>query len=263
MSYYKDKTILVTGASSGIGEALAREFAAEGAHLVLTARRGDRLDALAAELASHRGIRTTVIVEDLSDPAAPERLHQHVRSLGLGIDILVNNAGLGDWTDFATSDPAAIDRLLSVNVRSLVLLSRLFIPELLERKSGGIINIGSTASFIPVPGLAVYAATKAFVLSFSESLWGEYHPRGLRVLALCPGNTTTGFDEVAKTRIQGVRYDTAETVAKQTLDAFEQGRTHQLVGLDNRISSSFLPRLLPRRTVIKLVSSILKRKSAR
>ncbi|MFT3991395.1 MAG: SDR family oxidoreductase [Luteolibacter sp.] len=261
MSFYRNKTILITGASSGIGEALAHELANEGANLILTARRTDKLSALAEHLIPRHGINAYVIPEDLTSPEGPARLYEKIKVLNLRVDILINNAGLGSWHDFASSDPSVIDQIIGVNIRSLVQLSRLFLPSLLERKTGGIINIGSTASFIPVPGLSVYAASKAFVLSFSEALWGEYHDKGIHVLALCPGNTTTEFDQVANTRLEGIRYDTAERVAKETLNAFEQRKIHHIVGTDNRISSAILPRFLPRLAVIRLVSSILKRKA--
>ena len=161
------KTALITGASSGIGYELSRILAQQGFHLVLVARSADRLAEIARELATAHPIKTEVVAQDLSQPEAAAQLFAEVKRRGLAVDVLVNNAGFGGFCRYADSDWENQRQMIQVNVVSLAQLTRLFLPEMLQRKSGKILNLGSTGSFAPVPNMAVYAASKAFVLSFS------------------------------------------------------------------------------------------------
>ena len=185
---------LVTGASAGLGEHFARQLAKDGYDLLLTARRADRLDALARELGT---IRVETVALDLAEPDAPARLMEQANTRGVTVDLLVNNAGYGVRGDFAGSDAAAQAGMIDLNCRSLVALAHAVLPGMLERRDGGILNVASTAAFQPGPWMAVYYASKAFVLSFSEALHEEVRARGVRVAALCPGPTRTEFADRA------------------------------------------------------------------
>ncbi len=184
---FAGKTVLVTGASMGIGAVFARELARIGARPVLVARSKDKLDELAKELEGAH-----VIAEDLGKPGAARRVFDAVTALGLDVDVLINNAGFGLHGPFAELSIDTQRESIELNVTALVELTHVFLP-MLERRQGGVIQVASTAAFQPVPYLAVYAASKAFVLSFSEALWDEYRGRGVRVLALCPGATDSAF----------------------------------------------------------------------
>jgi len=191
---FRDKTVLVTGASSGIGAELARRFAADGAKLILVARRADRLAELADELRiGGFASQTAVIVADLVEPGACERVIGDARLASDRIDVLINNAGIGEYGDFAEQDFASVDRMMRLNMTALVHLTRQVLPEMLARSSGWIMNVASTAAFQPTPYMGVYGATKAFVLSFSMSLREEVRRRGLVVTCVCPGPVKTEF----------------------------------------------------------------------
>ena len=183
---------LITGASAGLGVDFARQLSADGARLVLVARRKERLDALAAELGNAR-----TIALDLSEPGASERLMVDLASHGEHVDLLVNNAGFGLGGRFAAQDGAKLRQMIDLNCGVLTELARAVVPGMIERGRGGILNVASTAAFQPGPGMAVYFATKAFVLSFTEALHEELSPNGIHVSALCPGPTATEFSEVA------------------------------------------------------------------
>ncbi|HEY6236260.1 MAG TPA: SDR family oxidoreductase, partial [Candidatus Elarobacter sp.] len=186
-------TALITGASSGIGEAFARALAARGEDLVLVARSAERLEALAAELSAKHGVRAHVLPADLSDPKAVDALVAELTARGLTVTTLINNAGFGTHGEFASLDAARERDEVIVNVLAPVQLTHALLPAMVARKSGAIVNVGSTASFQPVPYMAVYGATKAFLLSFSEALAEEVRAHGVRVVALCPGQTDTAF----------------------------------------------------------------------
>lgn len=188
-----DRTALITGASEGIGRELVKLMAAEGWKLVLTARR----EKLMQELASTLKTDVHVIPADLSDPAEPQRLYDEVQSGGIQLDALVNNAGFGMVGAFKDADPDRVMQLIQVNITSLVKLTRLFLPAMIERGSGRIMNVASVAGFLPMPYFAVYAASKAFVLDFSVALDSETRGSGVTVTCLCPGPTPTGFGKVA------------------------------------------------------------------
>src|SRR5216684_3698261 len=191
-------TTLITGASSGIGEAFARKLAARGHNLLLVARSEDKLITLCNELGRARSIRAQYVAIDLSEKDAPARLFEETKSRDLQIDFLINNAGFGSMGDFAKLPLDRELNMIDLNVRALVELTHRFLQPMRERKGGTIINVASTAGFQPVPFMAVYAATKAFVLSFTEALWEENRPLGIKVMALCPGVTETGFFEASR-----------------------------------------------------------------
>jgi len=190
-------TTLITGASSGIGAAFARKFAALGRNVFLVARSEDKLITLCNELGRMSGIRAQYVALDLTEPDAPARLFEESKKRGLEIDMLINNAGFGSMGYFSNLDSAREVEMIDLNIRALVDITHRFLIPMRERKQGTIINVASTAGFQPVPFMATYAATKAFVLSFSEALSEENRPYGIHVMALCPGVTETNFFEAA------------------------------------------------------------------
>ena len=259
MKSFKGATVLVTGASSGIGEAFARNLANRGANLILTARSEDRLHQIAMELSEKHAIQAHVFPGDLSLPDTPQRLWGEVQSASLSVDVLINNAGFGKCGPFLEYDYQSYQDMLNLNINALVGLTHIFLPAMLKKGDGGVINVASTAAFQPIPYLATYSATKAFVLGFSESLWGEYHERGLTVLALCPGNTSTNFAEVANADVTRMaRAETPETVVEEGLKAFLKGRNYVIPGRGINYLLANLPRLLPRRRVLGITSDIFK-----
>lgn len=241
---------LVTGASSGIGAAFARRLHQRGERLVLVARRSERLAELAAELGGEAVAATVAL--DLSDPAAPASLARELESRGLAVDLLVNNAGLGHAGRFAEAPPERVREMLELNARCAVELTRLFLPGMLARGRGRIINVASTAALQPVPYLAVYAASKALVLSFSEALAVELAGTGVSVQALCPGLTATEFQRVAGTDrvlFNRTKALTPDAVAAASLAGLDAGRLRVVVGWQNRLVISiqrFVPQVVVR-----------------
>lgn len=259
MESFKGTTVLVTGASSGIGEAFARNLANRGANLILTARSEDKLRQIAEALSEEHAIEVAVFPADLSLSGTPQQLWEQVQAASLSVDVLINNAGFGKCGDFLAYDYESYQDMLNLNIKALVGLTHLFLPSMLEKGDGGVINVASTAAFQPIPYLSTYCATKAFVLSFSESLWGEYQEDGLTVLALCPGNTATNFAEVANADVaQMTRAETAETVVEVGLRAFLKGRHYVIPGRRVNYFLAHLSRLLPRRRVLGITSDIFK-----
>ena len=243
-------TALITGASSGIGADLAREFARAGYDVILLARRRDRLDALAAEL----GAAARVLVADLADPAAPERI---VAATG-PVDLLVNNAGFGGYAAFGTQDANQQMAMIQVNITALTALTRLYLPAMLERRAGRVLNVASVVGFMPCPGLAEYAASKAYVLALSEALYSELQGSGVSVTCLCPGATDTEFAVVAGMRGKlAMRQPMASAaVARAGAEATLAGRRLIVTGVPNRLAS-LLPRLLPRGLLLRAVRKLL------
>jgi uncharacterized protein len=235
MFSYKGKTALITGASSGIGEAFAQILAVRGMNLVLVARSTDKLRALAQALSQQHGIRAEVVPADLSREGAAQKVYRRTQALGVPVDLLVNNAGFGTYGGFDTLTPEREHEEIMLNVTALVDLTHAFVPAMAERKAGGVINVASIAAFQPLPYQAVYGSSKAFVLSFSLALWAEYRKVGVRVLALCPGPTATNFftilgaDEVP---VMGSMH-TPEAVVMTGLRALEQGRPYAVEGRRN------------------------------
>lgn len=247
-------TALVTGASGGIGEAIARELAAHRHDLVLVARSEAKLRALADELAAPHGITVDVLAADLSAPGAGSALASRLGDRT--IDVLVNNAGLGDYGEFRLADPAKLSEMVQLNVATLTELTRALLPAMVERRAGKVLNVASTAGFMPGPLMAVYYATKAYVLSLGEALADEVRGTGVTVTTLCPGPIATGFQSGAdmgeSKLVRGKQLMSAETCAKAAVKAMNRGKVVVIPGLMNRIQA-VTPKLLPRRFVPGIV----------
>src|SRR5688572_17754072 len=228
-------TTLITGASSGIGEVFARKLAARGRNVLLVARSEDKLITLCNELGRSNSIRAQHVALDLSKPESPARLLEEAQRRGLFVDLLINNAGFGSMGEFGKLDLARELNMIDLNIKALVELTHLFLQPMLERKQGAIINVASTAGFQPVPFMATYAATKAFVLSFSEALWEENRRHGIKVMALCPGVTETNFFEAARGQKPPARAaQTPEDVVETALRGLARGKSHIISGWSNR-----------------------------
>lgn len=253
MSCANSETVLVTGASSGIGRELAKCFAVDGSRLVLTARDTGALQALADELRRAHNCGVTVVTADLSQSKAPENIFNELQDRGVTVDVLVNNAGFGAWGLFAELPLPRQLEMLQVNINALTQLTGLFLPGMLQRRRGGILNVASVAGFLPGPGMAVYYATKACVLSFTEALAEELRGTPVAVTALCPGPTATNFGQVAradKARMIRLARMSAADVARSGLDSFRKRKTVAVPGLQNRLLIQlirFLPRSITRR----------------
>lgn len=255
---YRNTTIMVTGASSGIGLAFADALAARGANLILVARSGDKLNELARALALRNGIQAHALVADLTEAGAANDVHARACALGLTPDILINNAGFATHGQF---EALPLERQLdeiSLNCKAVVELSHAVLPAMLGQGEGAIINVASTAALQPLPYMAIYGATKAFVLSFSEALWQEYRARGVRVLAVCPGATDTAFFDVVGAVEAGVgKRMPADTVVRASLQALDRGLSHVVPGAANRLLGC-LPRMLPRQAILQIVANMLR-----
>ncbi|MDG5766825.1 SDR family oxidoreductase [Balneolales bacterium ANBcel1] len=230
MDYFKSKKVLVTGASSGIGVAFARYLSIWGAELIITSRRKDRLEQLAAELREEHDAEVTVIAADLSDPDGARLLSDQLDKKGISVDILINNAGFGYNGRFEDAPLETYEQMMQVNMNSLVTLTRTLLPGMLERNHGGVLNVASMAGFLPIPYFGVYSATKQFVINLSWSLWHELKHTGVRVSVLCPGPVNTEFMDVAgvdkaKSAFRGLQQ--ADEVALRGLKglAADQGMT--------------------------------------
>ncbi len=260
---HSGQTVLVTGASAGIGRSLAHLFAADGYDVVLVARRASALDELSRQLTDTYGVRTHVQTADLSEPGAAERLAEVLRARGLAIDALVNNAGVGLQGAF-TALP--LDRqlaMIALNVTALTTLTGLLLPDMLARRRGGILNVGSTAGFQPGPFMAVYYATKAYVDSFTEALAEELDGSGLRVTCLAPGPTVTEFAATAgatDTALFSGDTMSADEVARLGYDAWKDSRPLVVTGARNKLRQ-LMVRLLPRRAVRKAVRGLNTRRA--
>lgn len=254
-SLFKNSSILVTGASSGIGKCFAQELARQGANLILTARSQHELDKLADELRQQFSITVHVIPADLAIPDTAQRLFSDIKSRNLSVDFLVNNAGFGKWAHFLEEELETYDHMLAVNISALTQLTYLFLPKMLENKKGGIINVASTAAFQPVPYIALYSASKAFVLNLTEALAAEYKHSGVHFMALCPGNTNTNFTKVANADTTGMSSMTPEHVVKSALNAFFRGAVYHVPGSANYFSAQ-LSRLLPRQMLTRIIANM-------
>jgi hypothetical protein len=249
---WKGKWALVTGASSGIGVALARELAAAGVNLILTARRVERLQAVAAELGAGFGVEVRVLPADLNQRAAAAELFAATEGAGLPVDILINNAGLGQYGRFLDGKLEQELSMVEVNCTSVVHLTRLFVPKMVERKRGWVLVLASTASYQPVPYMATYAASKAFDRFFAEGLAAEVERYGVHVTALCPGPTESEFFLVAGSREmdRSMKRQSVVEVARIGLEALYGGRRAVIPYLGGRLMT-FLQRALPRKTVVQ------------
>jgi uncharacterized protein len=257
MGEWQGKWALVTGASAGIGKALAEELAAGGTHLVLTARRRERLDELAKTLSAEHKIKTELIVADLVEASAPKKIFAFTKEKGITVDLLVNNAGFGHYGEFPEAPAQRLLEMVQVNCSAVVHLTRLFLPGMVERKRGGVLIVASTAAFQAVPYISTYAATKAFDLIFAEGLAEEMKPHGVRVCALCPGSTESEFHVVAGQEKFQRKSETAEKVAKTGLQALAAGKSYVISGLGNYLGAHS-QRLVPRRVVARVAAGMFK-----
>lgn len=257
---FRNRWALVTGASAGIGVALARELARRGAKLILTARRRERLDALAAEL-NAQGAETRIVVADLNDPAAPQLIFDATEGAGLAVDVLVNNAGLGQYGAFTTSPVEQELSQVRVNCEAMVRLSRLFVPRMVERRRGWVLVLASTASFQPVPYLTTYAATKVFDRFFALGLAAEVARFGVKVTALCPGPTESEFFEVAGAGAFKRRVQATADVARMGVDALARGQRTIVPPATGRFTA-FLVRFLPVGLITHFVEKAARPKEA-
>ncbi|HTY29044.1 MAG TPA: SDR family oxidoreductase [Mycobacterium sp.] len=256
---------LITGASTGIGAEFARQFAARGHDLVVVARSADRLEQLAAQLRQAHGVQVTVITMDLSVPTAARDLWQRTTELGLEVDVLVNNAGFGTHSDVAEADPDRLEEAVELNCRTLVGTTARYLPAMRAKGSGTIVNIASTAAFQPLPQMAVYGASKAFVLSFTEALWAEERKHGIRVLAVCPGLTDTPFFELAGEAAASAASGSAaqaftrtpQQVVEHTLRALSGTKPSFVDGVANAFVARVVTRVLPKRLVVAVSGRLL------
>ncbi len=244
-------TALITGASAGIGREFAQQLANRATGLVLVARRGERLEELRAELTKRApNLKVHIRVVDLADKSQIDALINWLAQNKIDIDLLVNNAGLGDYGPFATSDPDRTDRIIQVNITALTLLTRGLLPPMITAKRGAILNVSSSAGFLPIPGMTVYAASKAYVTSFSEALRAELRGTGVSVTALCPGPVHTEFGEAAKRpgrepeRSGESVYVSTEQVVADALAAVEADRPLIIPGFFMKLAM-FLVRITP------------------
>jgi uncharacterized protein len=248
---------LVTGASAGIGDALASQLAAEGTNLVLTARREARLQALAKKLSNAHAIRAEVIVADLAQPAAPQLIYDFTKQKQIEIELLINNAGFGQYGELPTVETQRLLDMVQVNCVAMVHLTRLFLAEMVKRRRGDVLILASTASFQAVPYVSTYAATKAFDLLFAEGLAEEMKPHGIRVCALCPGSTESEFHAVAGQEQFNKTRETAEKVARTGLQALAKGESYVISGLGNYLGAQS-QRLVPRRVVTRIAANMFR-----
>lgn len=251
------KVTLITGATSGIGEVLAHQLAAKKHNLLVVARNEQRLKRLCNVLADKHKIVANYIAADLSKSNAPEYIYEESKKKNLFVDTLINNAGIGSSGEFAKNNLSSELEILQINNASLVALCHLFLPEMVNNKYGSIINVGSMASFFPTPYMSVYAASKMFVLSFTEALTEEYRPYGVNVMLFCPGLTTSNFmntpannNEWGKVLTAGANTQTPEQVATEMVRALEKQKTFHVSGRINAFSAKMVT-LIPNTTIAK------------
>lgn len=258
----KDHFALITGASSGIGACFARALAARGRHLVLVARSKDKLEALKSEIAAQHSLCIEVIGQDLSLPGAAERLAAILKERGIAVDLLVNNAGFGAHGEFWKLPLDRQSEMLRLNIVTLTELTHLLLPAMVAQRGGGIINISSTASFQPIPYTSVYAATKAYVTSFSMGLAEEVCEHGVKVLALCPGGTATNFFDAGRFSKRDFPggLQSPEEVVEVGLRALDRGHSLAVTRILNRLMI-FVQRLAPRRLVVRQAANMFRPKT--
>ncbi|MEU3902756.1 SDR family oxidoreductase [Streptomyces goshikiensis] len=257
---YRGTVALITGASAGLGVEFARQWAERGADVVLVARRLDRLEELARDLEKRHGIRATPIAADLALPGAGAALHAELEARGIRIQTLINNAGFGSHGPFLEQDPAQIDRMIQLNVAAVAGLTRAFLPDLVADGRGALVTLASTAAYQPTPAMAVYGATKAFVLSLTEAIAFETRASSLRVLAVSPGPTNTEFFDVVGSQDAAVgKISTPGQVVSTARRALERGTTPPSVvaGIGNRLSA-LASGIAPRRLALAVAGRALK-----
>ncbi|MFW5703581.1 MAG: SDR family NAD(P)-dependent oxidoreductase [Patescibacteria group bacterium] len=255
-------TTLITGASSGIGRELARIAAQNKENLVLVARSTDKLEQLKTELEKEYGITVTCVTRDLAQASAAEELYNETEQAGLQIDTLINSAGFGEFGMFTETNWEKELAMITVNITTLTYLCKCYLPKMIAQKSGRILNIASTAAFQPGPTMAVYYATKAYVLHFSEAINNEVQGTGVTVTALCPGATQSGFQQASHLEesklVKGRKLPTAGEVAAYGYQAMMQGKSVAVHGLQNKILATAV-RFLPRDTVTAITRSVQER----
>lgn len=253
------KTALITGASAGIGRELAELFARDHYQLVLVARDEERLLALAHELLNRYQTKCIILKADLSQPGAPSRIREALTSQNVRVDVLVNNAGMGTFGLFVETDPSPQIAAIDINIRALTELTRIFLPDMIQKGSGRILNVASTAAFQPGPLMAVYYATKAYVLSFSEALYNELEGSGVTVTALCPGPTATEFQQRANINISKLKKSGwlmgARPVAEAGYRGMHRGKRLVIPGFINLLIAESV-RFTPRFLVLKIARMI-------
>ena len=252
-------TVLITGASSGIGKELAYLYAKDAKQLILVARNESRLKEVAEEVEKH-GAKATIISQDLAEPQSAQLLLEKIKDQAKDIEVLINNAGFGDIGDFSNADIDKTENMMQLNMNTLTSLTRLIVPHMINNNKGAIMNVASTAAFQPGPYMAVYFATKAYVLSLSEALQAELEDKGVHVMALCPGPTDTHFAETANDGKNLSFFKNtmdAKTVAKLAKEGMEKKKAIVITGTKNRLTT-LLPKLLPRSVVRKVMKGVLK-----
>lgn len=256
------KWALVTGASAGIGESIAKQLAAAGAHLIVTARRSDRLAALASDLSAKHGTRVEIFQADLAQPGTATQIHAFTSRKGIDVELLVNNAGFGAFGYVHEISEDRLLEMIQVNCSAVVELTRLFVPGMVQRRQGDILIVASTAAFQAVPFISAYAATKAFDLIFAEGIAEELRPFGVHVCAFCPGSTNTEFQQVANQPDRVFRFaETADKVARVGLEGLARGKTCVISGGGNRWMVAG-ERLAPRRFVAKMAAKMMRPENA-
>ena len=248
---YNDRWALITGASSGIGAEFAVQLAGRGMHLILAARRKDKMTELATDLNTRHGTRCHIVAVDLADPESGRRLMEEVKRLGVQIELLVNNAGMGLIGQIETTTPEEVRKMLNLNLMTLTDLTYRVLPEMLSQGHGAIINMSSQAAFQPVAFMAAYAASKSYILHFSEALWAEARSRGVTVMALCPGVTRTEFFDLAGVPgwLEKHTSHPPGKVVKTAMKALEKRRQYVVPGWKNYLMT-LLVRMTTRRTAV-------------
>jgi len=248
---YNDRWALVTGASSGIGREFATRLAGRGMHLIMAARRTEQMNELAQELFTRHGTTSHIVTIDLATPDAGRRLHEEILRLNVDVELVINNAGAGLIRDIETTDPDEVQRMLTLNILTLTDLTYRLLPGMLQRGHGAIINMSSVAAFQPVAFMGAYAASKSFILHFSEALWSEVRSRGVTVMALCPGVTETEFFTLAGAPgwLQKHTSETPVRVVRKALKGLEKRRQYLITSWKDYLVT-VLVRLTTRRTAV-------------
>ncbi|MBU5353016.1 SDR family oxidoreductase [Paenibacillus barcinonensis] len=249
---------LITGASSGIGEAFALEMASQGYHVVLVARSEAKLIQLAQRIERIYSVKAEVIAADLSEMLGPQYIYNECQKRGIRVNTLINNAGFATHGWFEQVDGLRQQEEIMLNVVAVTNMTHLFLPGMLEARTGAVINVSSTAAFQPDPYMAVYGATKSYVLSFTEALYEENRGRGIQFLAICPGATETSFFDVVNAEEASVgKRDTPEHVVEVAMKALISGKSYAVPGASNYWTAQ-LARLLPRRLILRVVGGMLR-----
>ncbi|MCR8847669.1 SDR family oxidoreductase [Rossellomorea sp. SC111] len=257
-----NKTVLITGASSGIGLNFSHKFAGSGHDVILVARSEGKLQTLSNEIENKYGVKTYVFTSDLSKPDASKKLYEEIKAQRIPVDILINNAGFGLFGEFEQTELSKELDMIQVNITALTELSKYFGKEMVNRKKGQILNVASTAAFQPGPLMAVYYATKAYVLSLSEALANEWAPHGVKVTALCPGATKTGFSDAAELQSSKLFQSGVMSVEDVVEEGYKQMMTNTktviVPGMKNRILTQSI-RFMPRKMVTSIVRKVQER----